>query len=174
MILSWLPSWKRSNCSCNPRPPRLWAGPSARLDLKSPFPLRKKHARFVLLPWVKPVELCLQSRAPQSLGQAIIPADKNMSRFDDSDETFKVVKWFNWQRSAQTWRFSRKFKVRKWKYECWKQEKWVRKRLKILKIQWHGPAQRRGGLGNGKTANTIKKWCKILSDFPLGKHSFWS
>ena len=31
----------------------------------------QKHARFVLLPWVKPVELCLQSRAPQSLGQAI-------------------------------------------------------------------------------------------------------
>ena len=30
----------------------------------------QKHARFVLLPWVKPVELCLQSRAPQSLGQA--------------------------------------------------------------------------------------------------------
>ena len=34
----------------------------------------QKHARFVLLPWVKPVELCLQSRAPQSLGQAMSSA----------------------------------------------------------------------------------------------------
>ena len=165
MILSWLPSGKRSNCFCNPRPPRLWAGPSARLDSKT--------CTFCASALGKTGRIVFAVEGPPVSGPGH-SADKNMSRFDDSDETFKVVKWFNWQRSAQTWRFSRKFKVRKWKYECWKQEKWVRKHLKILKIQWHGPAQRRGGLGNGKTANTIKKWCKILSDFPLSKNSFWS